>query len=754
MRILTESFRGMAPRLTPRALPPNGAQIATNAKLLSGDLEAYRQFLLTQTLANEAPVRTIYLLDDAWLSWGSQVDVARGIIPGDDTFRTYLTGPDEYGEPRWTNYALATTGAEPFPVVTRPIGVPGPDSVPTLVVSPSTDPTTFSVNVTDEGNELATDWATGPQTSAGSTVALIAQDAAFGNPAPSYRLTADENEGQAAYMYRNFGMRDCTSINFEFDFYLSSGGLGFGSQMICGVNRSATGVGLGVTVASGAMAICQAGNWGSTQLSALASVAVGAIEGVWYRMRVGININTDNTQTVTATLLQGATVLGTITATNLFEQGEYCGFSMEIGLDSPSQFNTWYDNIVAQGSGSLGDTIINVATSYVFTYVNDIGEESAPSLPSATILRPDGVTVTITTPTDLPSGVSSEYGITSKRIYRAVTGPTGSIFRLVAEVPLATADYVDDLTDAELGEELESEGWDLPPDDLEGILALPNGIMCGFRRNQLCFSAQNRPHAWPVAARLNTDTDIVGIGAIDTTVVIGTQSFPYLAIGSSTGDYSMSKLEVPQAAVAKQSFASLTGIGVVFASPDGLIAVGGTGQVQNLTSGIYTREQWQALQPESIIAAAHDDTYFFWPTPASPPAAVEIGWHSPISGGTPARLNSGTGVCSDFAESDIVTQLRAGVVDYAGQSVTWSIAEWTPTAGGASPVLTLDEEFPNFVRVDWRNSNGDGPPIGDASLGSLILTATVDGVPIATGERLIVVTTSASPYPSIAWGPE
>ena len=92
---------------------------------------------------------------------------------------------------------------------------------------------------------------------------------------------------------------------------------------------------------------------------------------------------------------------------------------------------------------------------------------------------------------------------------------------------MATATYEDTLTDAQrrgAGE----HGLGSAADDLEGILALPNGIMVGFRRNQLCLSAQNRPHAWPPLYRLNTDTDIVGIANVDTTVVIGTKSFVYV----------------------------------------------------------------------------------------------------------------------------------------------------------------------------------------------------------------------------------
>ncbi|WP_442975482.1 hypothetical protein, partial [Salmonella enterica] len=94
-----------------------------------------------------------------------------------------------------------------------------------------------------------------------------------------------------------------------------------------------------------------------------------------------------------------------------------------------------------QASGSLGNTITNIATSYVYTYANDLGEESAPSPASATILRPDGVSVTVTSFDDVPSGLD-EYAIQTKRIYRAVTGATGTIFRFVAEIPLLTADYI------------------------------------------------------------------------------------------------------------------------------------------------------------------------------------------------------------------------------------------------------------------------------------------------------------------------
>jgi hypothetical protein len=156
------SFRGEAPRLTPRALPDNGAQDATNARLLTGDLTAWKQFSLAAALANSGPVETIYKLNGAWLSWDVDVDVARGVIPGDTTFRTYLTAPDLYGQPRFTNYELATSGAQPYPTQTRPLGVPPPDTVPTVVLGADPTPTSFSVDVTDSGDQLSTTWEVSP----------------------------------------------------------------------------------------------------------------------------------------------------------------------------------------------------------------------------------------------------------------------------------------------------------------------------------------------------------------------------------------------------------------------------------------------------------------------------------------------------------------------------------------------------------------------------------------------------------------
>lgn len=133
---------------------------------------------------------------------------------------------------------------------------------------------------------------------------------------------------------------------------------------------------------------------------------------------------------------------------------------------------------------------------------------------------------------------------------------------------------------------------------------------------------------------------------------------------------------------------------------------------------------------------------------------LEIGWYNPVisNSGTLAHANSGTGDLSDFALST-VTQLYAGVVGWVDETVVWSIASWTSGSGHPSP--TIADSADGWVMIQWENTYGGGPPIADASIGTLVLTATINDTPIAAGERLIAVSTPPTgDYPTVAWGPE
>lgn len=617
MKIGVDSFRGEAPIVTPRALPENAAQLAINCRMQSGDLQSWRQYLTSKELAYADGVilRTIYLLRDEWLSWEPQADVARGLIPGDDTDRIYITCPELYGRPQFTNYTMATTGAEPYPVATRTVGVPGPTDAPNpLIIGPDTsDEASFSVDVADSGGSLV-QWTISPDQYAHGGATQV-RDSASGNPGASYELLFDDNPGAPAYIYRDFGVGSAASVSMSFDFKFTSGSNNY-SQMTAGVMRSIDGAD-GIVVGwdlGGSFFIGRSSGWNRLGASSLAAVSTTAPAfSTYYTCTITVTPNTDGSQTISATITNLAlTVIGTLMTTNNFVLGGYCGFMAETaGSDGVDRYRTTLDNIHVTASGTAGYSPDLLATVYLYTYRNDLAEESAPSPVSSTIARAEGTSVTVTTPTTLPPGSAPDYsiyGITEKVIYRAASG-SGGVYKRVAVIPLAQADYVDILNDNEIGPQvLESAEWDLPHDEMEGILPLPNGTMSGFFKNQLCFSAQNRPHAWPVSYRLTTDSDIIAIKNIDTTVVVTTKTYVYTASGSSPDRYAMSQPGKAEAGSSKTGIAYLDKFGVVFASPSGVQRCAGlSSQVDNVTAGIFTARQWKALNPESMSFAVHDD---------------------------------------------------------------------------------------------------------------------------------------------------
>src|SRR3546814_10680459 len=133
----TNTFSGEIPKASPRLLPNNMAQVARMARLMSGDLEAWQDLVVTVGLVSA--VNTVYAMDigsgtpkwlyftDSQLGTGAvEVDIARGPIPGDTAERTYFTGLDA---PRWTDLVSATTVAGPAthaPYKTYLLGVPAP----------------------------------------------------------------------------------------------------------------------------------------------------------------------------------------------------------------------------------------------------------------------------------------------------------------------------------------------------------------------------------------------------------------------------------------------------------------------------------------------------------------------------------------------------------------------------------------------------------------------------------------------------
>ena len=244
---------------------------------------------------------------------------------------------------------------------------------------------------------------------------------------------------------------------------------------------------------------------------------------------------------------------------------------------------------------------------YTFTYVNSWGEESTPY--SETDMSPStedvfpGESVVVTMPT-APSG---NFNVTKKRIYRSASGTANTSYFFVAEVAVAVTTYTDSLDGDDLNEELPSLTWVQPPSTLKGLVGMPNGVMAGFSGNDVYFSEPFRPFAWPTQYVQTVGYPVVGLGVIDTTVVVLTKGRPYFIQGSHPDSSVMVEADVNQACISKRSIVSMNN-NVFFASPDGVVALSPGGS-SIVTESLFDKETWQAQSPDDLVACMYESQY-------------------------------------------------------------------------------------------------------------------------------------------------
>lgn len=241
---------------------------------------------------------------------------------------------------------------------------------------------------------------------------------------------------------------------------------------------------------------------------------------------------------------------------------------------------------------------------YVYTYVNDWGWESAPSPTSLQNDRPSDATATISGFVAPPAG---NYQINRIRIYRTQSGSSGAAeFFFLREIAYGTPDTTDDNRD--LGEVIATSTWIMPPEDLSFLTTLWNGMLAGISGNAVRFCEPYVPYAWPIAYDVvPPDSKPVGLGVFGQSLLVLTTGRPLLLAGTST-DMDQQPLEIPQACIAPRSIVSM-GSGVAWAAEDGLCWYG-SGGARILTAGVMTREDWQALNPSSIIGRFYEGLYF------------------------------------------------------------------------------------------------------------------------------------------------
>lgn len=278
------------------------------------------------------------------------------------------------------------------------------------------------------------------------------------------------------------------------------------------------------------------------------------------------------------------------------------GTQTKLGVVAPTTGPT------CSASGGSGTAETRV---YVYTMVSIHGEESAPSDPSDNLTCLPGCTVSLSAMTSPTNTVYAAYD--KKRIYRSIVGASGaSGYFFVDEIDASATTYSDTLTSAELGEELPSEGWAVPPSDLTGLTAIPGGFFAGFSGREVRMSEPWNPHAWPDKYSHVLQHDIVQLGVSGRILFAMTKGSVYFI---TLNDIDAAVPEMMPGDIPCVSAGSVvsTPLGVVFASKDGLYLVGpGYASPQLLTRGFYSEQDWQTMNPDSMFGAWHADQLFMF----------------------------------------------------------------------------------------------------------------------------------------------
>lgn len=241
---------------------------------------------------------------------------------------------------------------------------------------------------------------------------------------------------------------------------------------------------------------------------------------------------------------------------------------------------------------------------------------------------------------------------------------------------LAGFTYRDATPTADLGGPLVSTDWDPPPDNMLGIIALPNEVLAGFVGNTLCLSVPGQPQAWPLSYQLATDNPIVALVALGFNIGILTTGRPYTAYGTDPSAMQMGIESFPQGCESARSTAYSRLYGALYASTDGVYAYAGFGQIKNLTDQIFTKREWALLNPSSIIGAVHQGLYFFWYETTGGTKAGKILDLSPTGSGLTSVDFHASAPATNFADDTLFMVLDDGIIAGGGTTANNELTQW------------------------------------------------------------------------------
>jgi len=738
------TFLGTAPKISPELLPNTAAQIATNCKLYSGDLIPYPQPVVVANTGRTGAIKTLYALrnpsnpsDLKWLSWLTDVDIVTSIETDAEEQRFYYTGD---GVPKVSTYALATASA-PYPAGYYDLGLPLPPDSATLTTTAATFTQKTSSSVARDASNivtLITSAAHGLRTGNSVTVSGFSFRSGTYNQAGTTTITVT---------ITGHGLSNGATVSLDF----TSGTANDGSFVISNVTlntfdvvatSSATTSGdvrMDIRGFNATNVECTVVNattftyFSPGPATATFSISDGKIDlggltqarsyvFTWYTpweeesvaSKPSDNLYIKEGITVTVGNLPTAAPSG-----NNFIRGVrlYRTLASVSGTEYFLLKTLWFPTALANVQRTSNVSRVQLAFPHNFA-IGDRFKISGCSVASFNITG--GIV------TDIVDDNTFEYAQVAADV--ASTAATGTLYHDVSQNPPTTTarywgdgtyDFTDDFDSTLLLDILGSDEYDPPPDDLKGLTAIQNQVLCGFVGNKLYFSEIGRPHAWPTGYAQTIEHQIVGVAPLGGSALVMTDGYPYVVQGSDPASLSVSRVDVLYPCLNSRSIVAMN-YGVVYSTHDGL-AVASTGGTQLITRLLYNNDTWQTeLNPSTVVAEYYGDAYFASHSAGSfvferderiggyfvdTPYIFTASWYDTVTG----KLYYASGTAGDVYEWDnlsqppvvqewkskvIVTQnmINLGaarvIADYAAETATWDSVstQWQNTTASWSSV--------------------------------------------------------------------
>lgn len=587
MKIDIQEFFGTRPKRDRKLLDPRQAQVADNCKLWSGALRAWNANAFEYTPLGTTPVLSIYKHADAY--WFESDKVVRWIQGPVHNDGGYVYSTDGQGYPQITSTTLATSGLGAYPHDSRRLGVPAPAAAPTVTANETTgtisDITTKTVENTD-GSDIMLFVNDSATVRYRGNMIFEAEGVGAGFAVAQIKIGTEviaEKKVDIAFTHGRPGEPEVRVFSFELEathtpdadgnvtFSFTAGPSGSGLPTLTDIGSSVT---------------------ASARLAGAVLVTVNVGHG----LEIDDMIHID-----------GANGMGDFNDQKYTILEIYGVDSNELLLASDTE-----ETYAADSSGTWTKIYPAEETesrSYVFTYISDfegLVMEGPPSDASdvVDVFAEIGATVSF------PVGPDAAWNVTGVRLYRSSTNSAGETeFLFLKEFAGAQPAAHDDTAEGkDLGEVVSTVAYDPPPFALDGLTALDNGILAGFSGNVIYPCEPYQPHAWPSDYQQTTAYNIVTLVPIGgATLAALTDGNPYVLNGRHPADMALERIDTTLACLSARAAVDM-GYAAVYPADAGLVSLK-IGSAAIVTRELFSRDEWQALKPDSMIAARYDDRY-------------------------------------------------------------------------------------------------------------------------------------------------